>query len=262
MLTRIALAAFLLLFVSACDVLDLFGPEPSDPNDRVAAGTILRIPGVDLPDGTNVIEPMADARLFFGERGAGADIFMSPPEPLTNASVTLTMVDDVVVDISMPHTEDGFYGVSSVEDEDLEYRAGATYRTTITEAGRIFEMDVEQVPSPEVPENVPSVHPRGQPMTLTWSQQRTALVEVFRLTLSGAIHTHSSIPKDVEEIVWLALQKEPEEPELEIPAEAFEESGSYVLVFIVLKKGIPDSSLFAGSSLMAGAGETVAFEVE
>ncbi|MFW6369515.1 MAG: hypothetical protein ACOC0J_02915 [Myxococcota bacterium] len=250
------------LILAGCDLLDLFDPQPPDPVDRVAVGTVLGVPAVELPTGVPALEETTAANLFLGRRGPGVDIALDTPEPLTTAEVTLTIVDEAVTDVHLPHVGDGVYATTSADDATLVYLPGATYRSTIVEGGRIYEMDVEQAPAAEAPSGVPDVHALGQPLTISWTQRRTALVEVHRLSASGAVQTYTNRPGDIRELIHLALQKEPDEPELTIPGDAFLGRGPHVLVLFILSRGFPDSGLFAGSTLMAGAGEAVHFQVD
>jgi hypothetical protein len=261
LLRRLAIAG-LLLGLAGCDLLDVFlEPPEADPNDRVAVGTVLQAPSINV-DGVPVLSELTVANVFVGQRGPGADILLVPPDPLVGARVTLTMIDDSVIDVSLPHLEEGMYMTTSSDDATLEYRTGAQYRTTIVEGGITYEMDVERAPAPEEPQGIPDVHGLNQPLVVTWTPRRTGLVEVYRITAGGAVQTFTNRPADIRELVHLALQREPEDPRVEIPGTAFQSRGTYVAVLFVMRRGFPDSGLFAGSTLMVGAGESRVFQVD
>ncbi len=248
-------AALVCLVIAGCDMFDLDAT-------RVVAGTVIRSPSIPAPEGGLAQSEVTAASAFVGDDEYG---LLVPPVGVIGADVHLTIFaqGESVRDVQLFGLGDGNYTVTSVEDPDLVYMSGASYRLEVEELGDLYEVDVGQAPTPEAPQGLADGHRSGEPLTVTRSQMYIAFLEVLRLEGGGATQTWTNRPSGIQETLDVLFDPSPyQASSFDIPGEAFPQPGQYAIVLITGDLGEPDINLHPGSNIVVGAGEARIISVE
>lgn len=205
-----------LAFMSGCDLFEEVKETYEGLTDPLVVQSV--IVGVEI-DG---VDPAVVDELNF-EAGVAGTVFLADAKsasdlenaPITGASVSINGTN-------LGDTGEGAY---TLEPGVLTYANGATWTLDALIGNEASSADFVLPPPPNA--SIPTVHVKGQAMTVSLAGQGfDVIVGVVAEVVSGEV-TWSNEPEDISDIYNLATGNGAES--IDIPGEAFPNSGAYVI---------------------------------